>query len=88
MSRDQLQEALLEIVTELQLTVVFVTHDMSEALLLANRIAVLEAGRIAQLGTPAARLRAPATQGVRDFLRAPRRQASRIGALLGEAEAR
>ncbi len=87
-SRDQLQEALLEIVGELGLTVVFVTHDMSEALLLANRIAVLEAGRIAQLGTPAALLRAPATQGVRDFLRAPRRQASRIGALLGEAEPR
>ena len=87
-SRDQLQQALLEIVSELGLTVVFVTHDMSEALLLANRIAVLEAGRIAQLGTPAELLRAPATQGVRDFLRAPRRQASRIGALLGDSEPR
>jgi ABC-type proline/glycine betaine transport system ATPase subunit len=61
---------------------------MSEALLLANRIAVLEAGRLVQLGTPASLLRAPATQGVRDFLRAPRRQAARLEALLGEAEPR
>jgi osmoprotectant transport system ATP-binding protein len=87
-SRDQLQQALLEVVSGLGLTVVFVTHDMSEALLLANRIAVLEAGRIAQLGTPAELLRDPATPGVSDFLRAPRRQASRIGALLDETQPR
>lgn len=81
-SRDDLQEALLEIVAELNLTVVFVTHDMSEALLLADRIAVLEAGQIAQLGTPTQLLATPATEGVRDFLRAPRRQASRLESLL------
>jgi osmoprotectant transport system ATP-binding protein len=81
-SRDGLQEALLEIVREDQLTVVFVTHDMSEALLLADRIAVLEAGSIVQLGTPAELLTAPATDGVRSFLRAPRRQASRLASLL------
>lgn len=81
-SRDHLQQALLEIAREIALTVVFVTHDMSEALLLADRIAVLEAGRIAQLGSPAQLLHHPATQGVQDFLRAPRRQASTLAALL------
>lgn len=85
-SRDDLQTALLEIVRELALTVVFVTHDMSEALLLADRIAVLESGRIAQLGPPADLLRTPATDGVRDFLRAPRRQASRLSSLLDEPD--
>jgi osmoprotectant transport system ATP-binding protein len=83
-SRDHLQEALLEIVGEMGLTVVFVTHDMSEALLLGNRIAVLEGGRIAQLGAPAELLRSPATEGVRDFLRAPQRQASRFRDLRGD----
>jgi osmoprotectant transport system ATP-binding protein len=81
-SRDDLQDALLEIIHELSLTVVFVTHDMSEALLLADRIAVLEAGRIAQLGTPAELLRDPATDGVRDFLRAPQRQVARLASLV------
>jgi osmoprotectant transport system ATP-binding protein len=83
-TRDQLQEALVEIVRESGLTVVFVTHDMSEALLLADRIAVLERGRIAQLGTPAALLRDPATDSVRAFLRAPRRQAARIDDLVAQ----
>jgi osmoprotectant transport system ATP-binding protein len=86
-SRDELQQALLEIVREDGLTVVFVTHDMSEALLLADRIAVLETGRIAQLGTPAELLSAPATEGVRSFLRAPRRQASRLASLLEDGAA-
>jgi osmoprotectant transport system ATP-binding protein len=87
-SRDELQEALLEIVREDGLTVVFVTHDMSEALLLADRIAVLEAGHIVQLGTPAELLRAPATDGVRSFLRAPRRQASQLASLLEDGAAK
>ena len=84
-TRDHLQESLLELVRELGLTVVFVTHDMAEALLLADRIAVLEGGQIVQLGSPSALLRSPASAGVSDFLRAPRRQASRIEDLLSEA---
>ena len=80
-SRDELQQALLGIVSDLGLTVVFVTHDMSEALLLADRIAVLEGGRIAQLGAPAALLNQPATAGVEAFLRAPQRHAAQLGLL-------
>lgn len=82
-SRDELQVTLAEVVRELELTVVFVTHDMSEALLLGDRIAVLEGGRIAQLGPPATLLQDPATPGVQAFLRAPQRQAGHLEALLG-----
>ena len=83
-TRDTLQQALLELVRDLCLTVVFVTHDMSEALLLGDRIAFLEAGRFAQVGTPAELLRNPASERVAEFLRAPKRQAERIDALLGD----
>lgn len=82
-TRDALQQALLELVSDLRLTVVFVTHDMSEALLLGDRIAFLEAGRFARVGTPAELLRDPANERVAEFLRAPRRQAERIDGLLG-----
>ncbi|MFK7897476.1 MAG: ATP-binding cassette domain-containing protein [Myxococcota bacterium] len=77
-TRDRLQEALRELSRSLSLTVVFVTHDMAEALLLADRIAFIEDGRIAQLGTPTELLRNPATEKIAHFLRAPRRQASQI----------
>jgi len=83
-TRDTLQQALLELVRDLRLTVVFVTHDMSEALLLGDRIAFLEAGRFARVGTPAELLRNPSSERVAEFLRAPRRQAERIDRLLGD----
>jgi ABC-type proline/glycine betaine transport system ATPase subunit len=56
---------------------------MSEALLLGDRIAFLEAGRFARVGTPAELLRDPDNERVAEFLRAPRRQAERIDGLLG-----
>lgn len=82
-TRDALQEELRALREALGLTVVFVTHDMSEALLLGDRIAFLESGRIARIGTPAELLRDPGRAGIDAFLRAPRRQAERIEALLG-----
>lgn len=81
-TRDALQQALLELVRDLRLAVVFVTHDMSEAILLGDRIAFLESGRVARIGTPAELLREPANAQVAEFLRAPRRQADRIAGLL------
>jgi len=81
-TRDALQQELLGLVSDLDLAVVFVTHDMSEALLLGDRIAFLEAGRFARFGTPAELLREPGNERVAEYLRAPRRQAERIEALL------
>ncbi|WP_020600517.1 ABC transporter ATP-binding protein [Spirosoma panaciterrae] len=49
-------------------TVVLVTHDVSEALELADRIALMDAGRIVQVATPDALLTSPASDFVRDFL--------------------
>lgn len=78
LSRDTLQQTLLGLKRDLALTIVFVTHDMSEALLLGDRIAFLEQGRLAQIGSPGELLRDPRNERVAEFLRAPRRQAEQI----------
>jgi osmoprotectant transport system ATP-binding protein len=83
LTRENLQQAFASIRRELGLTAIFVTHDMAEALLLGDRIAVLHAGRLVQLGTPAELLRAPANDLVAELLRTPRRQAEALDALLG-----
>jgi osmoprotectant transport system ATP-binding protein len=85
-TRDRLQQWLQRVRRELGLTVLFVTHDMAEALLLADRIAVLRGGRLVQLGTPRELLHAPAEPYVAELLAAPRRQARAVEVLLrGEA---
>jgi multiple sugar transport system ATP-binding protein len=53
---------------ELGVTTVFVTHDQAEALALADRIAVMDAGRIQQLGTPREVFQRPATTFVANFI--------------------
>ena len=82
LTRDRLQRALLEIRRELELTIVFVTHDMVEALLLGDRIAVLRDGSLVQVGAPAELLANPADAGVADLMATPRRQARELDALL------
>jgi putative spermidine/putrescine transport system ATP-binding protein len=57
-----------ELHRQLGMTIVFVTHDQSEALALSDRIAVLDAGRIVQLGTPAELYRKPADNFVARFV--------------------
>jgi osmoprotectant transport system ATP-binding protein len=85
LTRANLQQELTSIRRELGLTAIFVTHDMAEALLLGDRIAVLHSGRLVQVGTPAELLRAPADERVAELLRTPRRQAEALDALLGGA---
>ncbi|HEY2179859.1 MAG TPA: ABC transporter ATP-binding protein [Caulobacteraceae bacterium] len=65
----------------LGLTTVMVTHDVMEALLLADRIVVLEAGKILADDTPAALLADHPAPGVRALMETPRRQAARVEAL-------
>ncbi len=67
---------------ELGLTIVLVTHDVTEALLLADRIAVQGEGRLLQVGTPAELLAHPDHPGVAGLLEMPRRQSEAVHALL------
>jgi osmoprotectant transport system ATP-binding protein len=68
---------------KLGLTTVMVTHDMAEAVLLADRIVVLEAGVILADGAPRELLAPGRPDAVRELLEAPRRQAERLRARLG-----
>jgi osmoprotectant transport system ATP-binding protein len=83
LTRESLQQAFTRIRRDLGLTAIFVTHDMVEALVLGDRIAVLHAGRLVQVGTPAELWRAPADEHVAELLRTPRRQTEALDALLG-----
>ena len=67
-TRDRLQDELIRIQRKLRKTIVVVTHDMDEAVRLADRIAVLRAGKLVQIGSPAEVLAAPADAFVADLL--------------------
>ena len=82
LTRDRIQQSFRRIRARLGLTAIFVTHDMSEALLLGDRIAVMDAGRLVQIGTPRELLTAPADDVVRQLLETPRRQAAAVETLL------
>ncbi|MCX5240921.1 ABC transporter ATP-binding protein [Streptomyces prunicolor] len=66
--RDQLQTEIKRIQRELGLTVIYVTHDQEEALVLSDRIAVMRDGRIDQFDTPRELFEVPRTPFVADFL--------------------
>lgn len=63
--RTELQRELLRIASELQTTTLFVTHDVDEALLLADRIVAMQSGRVEQIGEPAELLDRPQSDYVR-----------------------
>jgi osmoprotectant transport system ATP-binding protein len=67
-TRDALQEELARLHRRNAKTIVFVTHDMEEALRLASRVAILDRGRLVQVGTPREVLSSPANDFVRDFV--------------------
>jgi osmoprotectant transport system ATP-binding protein len=71
-TRTRLQNELLKILRKLRKTIVFVTHDVDEALRMGDRIAILRDGRLVQHGTPAAILARPADAFVEEFLGAGR----------------
>ena len=70
--RERLQNEFLNLQATVRKTVLFVTHDLEEAVRLGDRIAVYGQGRIEQFDTPAAVLGAPATEYVADFVGADR----------------
>ncbi len=80
-NRDRLQEEYLRLHKSLGLTTVMVTHDMTEALLLADRIAVMNLGRLVRLGTPRELLHDPGDDYVAHLVETPKRQAGQLGGL-------
>ena len=75
LTRDRLQRSFGALRRRLELTAVFVTHDVAEAVVLADRIGVMRSGRLVQLGTPDQLARDPADADVARLIDTPRRQA-------------
>lgn len=67
-TRDALQDEFKDLQQRLGKTIVFVTHDMDEAIKLADRIVILRDGEIVQVGTPDEILRTPANEFVEEFI--------------------
>ena len=68
MSRGALQEELLKIQDKFHKTIVFVTHDMDEAIKLADKIAIMDEGRLVQYDTPENILKHPKTEFVKEYV--------------------
>jgi glycine betaine/proline transport system ATP-binding protein len=66
--RRQMQDELVDIQAELQKTILFVTHDLDEALKLGSRIAIMRDGEIIQIGVPEEVITSPAGEYVREFV--------------------
>ncbi|MGE6259121.1 betaine/proline/choline family ABC transporter ATP-binding protein [Heyndrickxia sporothermodurans] len=67
-TRDSLQDEFKKLQQTLGKTIVFVTHDMDEALKLADRIVIMRDGKLVQVGTPDEILREPANEFVEEFI--------------------
>jgi osmoprotectant transport system ATP-binding protein len=86
LTRDALGDDFRELHRRLGLTTVMITHDMTEAILLADRIAVMRSGKLLAQGTPA-ELSKSSDAYVLELLRTPRRQVERLNALLSQSGA-
>jgi len=67
--RAEMQDELVALQREQERTVVFISHDLDEAMRIGDRIAIMEGGRIVQIGTPEEILERPADDFVRSFFR-------------------
>lgn len=85
-TRDSLQRELKHLHESLNLTLVMVSHDITESLLVADRIAVMKQGCLEQVGKPHQLLTQPKTEYVAVLTESPRRRAAEIEALLEKAE--
>lgn len=85
-TRDALRRDFIDLQRRMGFAAVMVTHDLAEALLMADRIAVMHDGEIVQSGTPKALLSAPGHAIVRTMLESPIHEADAVQALKSEAE--
>ncbi|MFH8464313.1 glycine betaine/L-proline ABC transporter ATP-binding protein [Streptomyces sp. NPDC017991] len=88
MIRRDMQEEVIRLHGEEGRTMVFITHDLNEALRLGDRIALMRDGRIVQLGTPEEIVGSPADDYVREFVRdVPREQVMTVRGAMRAASA-
>tara|TARA_R110000868_G_scaffold178304_1_gene417888 strand:+ start:1033 stop:1812 length:780 start_codon:yes stop_codon:yes gene_type:complete len=80
-TRDGLQQDFMALQARLGFSALMVTHDMAEALIMADQVAVMRDGLIVQCGSPAQLLKSPADDYVAALLDTPRRQMRRIAEL-------
>ncbi len=66
--RHRLQDELLSVQESLNRTIIFVSHDLDEAAKIGSRIAIMEGGRVIQIGTPQEIVQSPSTEYVADFV--------------------
>jgi spermidine/putrescine transport system ATP-binding protein len=83
--REDMRVELKLIQTSLGITTVFVTHDQAEALAMSDRIVVMSAGRVEQVGDPQSVYNAPASEFVAQFLGASNIVPARVGAVSARA---
>ena len=76
LTREQLQNEFLDLQEELRKTIIFVTHDIFEAVKIGDKIALLDEGKLQQLDTPLGLVENPANKFVDDFLGSHRFQLS------------
>ncbi len=82
-SRENLQLELLNLKERLRKTIVFVTHDLFEAMMIADRIAVMNLGQIEQIGTPTDLMTRPATEFVSSLFERATAQSNRLREING-----
>ncbi len=87
LTKDGLIDDVAALRSEIGFAAVIVTHDFSEALRFADRVAVMDAGGIVQIGRAEELIAAPAGHAVRDLLAAPRRTADAVARAFEAAEA-
>ena len=87
--RRDMQDEFMRLQSQLHKTIVFVTHDLEEAVRLADRIVIMSDGRILQIGTPEDVVVTPATDYVRRFVSGiPKSRVVRVGRVMGAAPVR
>ncbi|MEO9189221.1 MAG: ABC transporter ATP-binding protein [Acetobacteraceae bacterium] len=86
--RERLREELKSLQRRTRVTGIYVTHDQTEAAELADRIVVMEAGRVVQIGTPEELYRAPRSRFVADFISTANVFPASVEALVGPGAAR
>lgn len=85
--RREMQDELIALQERMQKTIIFVTHDLDEALKLGDKIAVMRAGRIEQIGTPEEIISNPATEYVASFTAGiDRSKVLTVGAIMKPAD--